>query len=52
MPNTLGTPRLVGDQGFMDLLFASGKEGSLRLLRDGHKFATWEVTDLRAQIKV
>ncbi|XP_068762357.1 uncharacterized protein [Montipora capricornis] len=51
VPNTLGTPRLVGDQGFMDLLFASGKEVSLRLLRDGHKFATWEVTDLRAQIK-
>ncbi|XP_068716666.1 polyunsaturated fatty acid 5-lipoxygenase-like isoform X2 [Montipora capricornis] len=51
IPNTIGTPALVGDQGFADLLFAFGSEGALRLLRDAHQYATWEATDLRAQIK-
>ncbi|XP_068671930.1 polyunsaturated fatty acid 5-lipoxygenase-like isoform X2 [Montipora foliosa] len=51
IPNTFGTPRLMDDQGFMDLLFAFGNEGALRLLRGGHQYATWEATDLRAQIK-
>ncbi|XP_068762512.1 polyunsaturated fatty acid 5-lipoxygenase-like [Montipora capricornis] len=51
VPNAFGTPALVGEQGFMDLLFAIGSEGALRLLRDGHQYATWEATDFRAQIK-
>ena len=51
VPNAFGTPALVGEQGFMDLLFAIGNEGALRLLRDGHQYATWEATDFRAQIK-
>ncbi|XP_068671925.1 polyunsaturated fatty acid 5-lipoxygenase-like isoform X2 [Montipora foliosa] len=51
IPNAFGTPALVGEQGFMDLLFAIGNEGALRLLRDGHQYATWEATDFRAQIK-
>ncbi|XP_068673786.1 polyunsaturated fatty acid 5-lipoxygenase-like isoform X2 [Montipora foliosa] len=51
VPNAFSTPALVGEQGFVDLLFAIGNEGALRLLRDGHQYATWEATDFRAQIK-
>ena len=36
----------------MDLLFAHGNTGTSRLLQDGHRLSTWEVTDLRREIKV
>ena len=36
----------------MDLLFAHGNTGTVRLLRDAHPLSTWQVTDLRAEIKV
>ena len=52
VPNTIGTPKLADEGQFMDLLFAYGNTGMLTLLRDGHAVATWEVTDLRAEIKV
>ena len=52
VPNTLGTPKLVDEAQFMDLLFSHGNTGTIRLLRDAHPLATWDVTDLRADIKV
>ena len=36
----------------MDLLFAHGNTGTMRLLRDAHPLATWDITDLRSEIKV
>ena len=36
----------------MDLLFSLGNTGALRLFRDAHALATWDVTDFRAEIKV
>lgn len=52
VPNTFGTPSLVDEFRFMDLLFAFGNDGANRLLRDAHEFSTWEVTDFRRNIKV
>ena len=52
VPNTFGTPKLVDEAQFMDLLFSHGNTGTMRLLRDAHPLATWDVTDLRAEIKV
>lgn len=52
VPNTFGTPSLVDEFRFMDLLFAFGNDGANRLLRDAHEFSTWEVTDFRGNIKV
>ncbi|XP_027036056.1 arachidonate 5-lipoxygenase-like isoform X1 [Pocillopora damicornis] len=51
VPNTFGTPALVDEFRFMDLLFAFGNDGANRLLRDAHEFSTWEVTDFRGNIK-
>ena len=36
----------------MDLLFAHGNTGTTRLLKDSHKVATWEVTNLKEEVKV
>ncbi|XP_078383880.1 polyunsaturated fatty acid 5-lipoxygenase-like isoform X2 [Oculina patagonica] len=51
IPNTLGTPALTSKVGFVSKLFAFGAEGAHRLVRDGHKLSTWEVTDFRNNIK-
>ena len=47
-----GTPALVNEARFMDLLFAYGSDGAVRLLRDAHPLSTWEETDFRRNIKV
>ena len=52
VPNTFGTPTLVNEAAFMDLLFAYGNTGTARLLKDSHKVATWEVTNLKEEVKV
>ena len=52
VPNTFGTPKLVNEAAFMDLLFAHGNTGTTRLLKDSHKVATWEVTNLKEEVKV
>ena len=52
VPNTFGTPKLVDEAQFMDLLFAHGNTGTARLLKDSHKVATWEVTNLKEEVKV
>ncbi len=52
VPNTLGTPALTTEIGFVASLFAYGAEGANRLVRDGQQFATWDVTDYRNNIKV
>ncbi len=52
IPNTLGTPALTEEVGFVAKLFAYGAEGANRLIRDGHKFSTWEETDFRSKLKV
>ncbi|CAH3036867.1 unnamed protein product, partial [Porites lobata] len=51
VPNTFGTPTLVNEAAFMDLLFAYGNTGTTRLLKDSHKVATWEVTNLNEEVK-
>ncbi|KAM7429780.1 hypothetical protein ABFA07_019417 [Porites harrisoni] len=51
VPNTFGTPKLVDEAQFMDLLFAHGNTGTTRLLKDFHKVATWEVTNLKEEVK-
>ncbi|XP_078384528.1 polyunsaturated fatty acid 5-lipoxygenase-like [Oculina patagonica] len=51
VPNTLGTPALTTEIGFVASLFAYGAEGANRLVRDGQQFATWDVTDYRNNIK-
>lgn len=51
IPNTFGTPVLLGDTGFAALLFAYGKEGALKLIRDVHPLTSWEITDYRENIK-
>ena len=45
VPKTFGTPKL-------DLLFAYGITSAIRLLKDSHKEATWEVTNLKEEVKV
>ena len=52
VPNSVGTPALVGEGNFMDQLFAFGNKGTTRLLQDGYQITTWEVTDFRAEVKV
>ena len=52
VPNMFGTPALVNEARYMDLLFAYGNDGALRLLRDAHPLSTWEETDFRRNIKV
>ena len=52
VPNTFGTPALVNEAQFMDLLFAYGNDGAIRLLRDAHPFSTWDITDFRRSVKV
>ena len=52
VPNTFGTPILIGETGFTAVLFAYGSQGALRLLQDIHPLTTWEVTDYRKNIKV
>lgn len=52
IPNTLGTPALISEDGFLAKLFAYGIDGADRLVQDGHKLSTWEETDLRSKIKV
>ena len=52
VPNTFATPTLVNEAGFTDLLFAYGNTGTIRLLKDCHKVATWEVTNLKEEVKV
>lgn len=52
VPNIFGTPALVNEKRFMDLLFAYGNEGAVRLLRDAHQFSTWDITDFRRRINV
>ncbi|XP_078349100.1 polyunsaturated fatty acid 5-lipoxygenase-like isoform X3 [Oculina patagonica] len=51
VPNKFGTPALVNEARFMDLLFAYGNDGAIRLLQDAHPLSTWEVTDFRRNIK-
>ncbi|KAJ7340314.1 hypothetical protein OS493_003047 [Desmophyllum pertusum] len=36
VPNTFGTPVLLGENGFTDVLFAYGRNGAQRLLEDIH----------------
>ena len=52
VPTTFGTPILLGDSGFADVLFAYGNDGALRILQDIHRLTSWEVTDFRKNIKV
>lgn len=52
VPNTFGTPVLLGETGLTAVLFAYGSQGALRLLQDIHPLTTWEVTDYRKNIKV
>ena len=52
IPNTVGNNALLGKTGTVAKLFAYGAEGANRLVRDGHKFTTWDVTDYRNNIKV
>lgn len=52
VPNNFGTPALMNEARFMDLLFAYGNDGAIRLLRDAHPFSTWDITDFRRSIKV
>ena len=52
VPNTLGAPALVGDGKYVDQLFAFGKVGTDRLLKEAHRLSTWEVTDFRNELKV
>ncbi|KAL9962251.1 hypothetical protein ACROYT_G031333 [Oculina patagonica] len=47
----LVTPALTEEVGFVAKLFAYGAEGANRLIRDGHKFSTWEETDFRSKLK-
>lgn len=52
VPTTLGTPILLGDKGFADLLFAYGNDGAIKLVHDIHPLTSWEVTDFRKNVKV
>ena len=52
VPNAFVTPTLVNEAGLTDLLFAYGNTGTIRLLKDSHKVATWEVTNLKEEVKV
>ena len=52
VPNTLGFPTLHEEAHVFDQLFPHGRVGTFRLLRAGHALSTWEITDLRAEIKV
>ena len=52
VPNTFGTPALVNEARFMDLLFAYGNDGAVRLIREAHPFSTWDMTDFRRSIEV
>lgn len=52
IPTTFGTPILLGEAGFADVLFAYGNDGAFRLLQDIHTLTSWEVTDFRKNIKV
>ena len=52
VPNAIVTPTLVNEAGLTDLLFAYGNTGTIRLLKDSHKVATWEVTNLKEEVKV
>ena len=52
IPNSVGTPALIDEGNYMDQLFAFGSKGTVRLLKDAHKIATWKVTDFRGEIKV
>ncbi|XP_078378230.1 polyunsaturated fatty acid 5-lipoxygenase-like isoform X2 [Oculina patagonica] len=51
VPNKFGTPALIKEEKFMDLLFAYGNVGAVRLIRDAHALSTWEVTDFRRDIE-
>ena len=51
-PNAVGSPVLLDDGKFVDQLFAFGNNGSARILNDGYKTVTWEVTDFKGEIKV
>ncbi|XP_068680871.1 allene oxide synthase-lipoxygenase protein-like [Montipora foliosa] len=51
IPNSVGTPALIDPGNYMDQLFAFGSKGTVRLLRDAHRIATWKVTDFRGEIK-
>ncbi|KAM7430757.1 hypothetical protein ABFA07_018586 [Porites harrisoni] len=51
VPNAIVTPTLVNEAGLTDLLFAYGNTGTIRLLKDSHKVATWEVTNLKEEVK-
>jgi len=52
IPNSIGTPALIGEGEYMDQLFAFGSNGTGRLLTDAQTIATWNVTDFRAELKV
>lgn len=52
IPTTFGTPILLGEAGFADVLFAYGNDGAFRILQDIHTLTSWEVTDFRKNIKV
>ena len=52
VPTTFGTPILLDEAGFADVLFAYGNDGALKLLEDIHPLTSWEVTDFRKNIKV
>lgn len=51
IPNSIGTPALIGEGEYMDQLFAFGSNGTGRLLTDAQTIATWEVTDFRGELK-
>ena len=52
VPNTIGTPKLIGNGQYMDQLFAFGHNGTNRLLKDAYPLSTWDITDFRSELKV
>ncbi|XP_068761819.1 polyunsaturated fatty acid 5-lipoxygenase-like [Montipora capricornis] len=51
VPNTIGTPKLIGNGQYMDQLFAFGHNGTNRLLKDAYPISTWDITDFRSELK-
>lgn len=50
--NTLGSPSLVNEGGYMDILTAIGHKGTILLLERGYKTLGWKDTDFHQDIKV
>lgn len=49
--NTLGSPSLVNEGGYMDILTAIGHKGTILLLERGYKTLGWKDTDFHQDIK-